>query len=131
MLTIKLSQAGKTNKKMFRLIISEKARDPYGNVLEILGSYNPHSKELNAKAERIKYWLSKGAKMTATINNLLVGKKIISGEKIMASRMAKPSAKRLEQIKVKTDKKSAPAKVKTETPDEEILVKDSAAETLA
>ena len=46
MLAIKLSKVGKTNKKMFRLIISEKSRDPYGNVLEILGSYNPHSKEL-------------------------------------------------------------------------------------
>ena len=29
MLVIKLSKTGKTNKKVFRLIISEKSRDPY------------------------------------------------------------------------------------------------------
>jgi len=106
MLTIKLSQVGKTNKKMFRLIISEKSRDPYGNVLEILGSYNPHSKELRAKADRVQYWLGKGAQMTATINNLLVEKKIISGTKVSASKAGQASEKRQAQIKAKTDKKA-------------------------
>jgi len=106
MLAIKLSKVGKTNKKMFRLIISEKSRDPYGNVLEILGSYNPHSKELAVKTDRIKYWLSKGAKMTATINNLLVGKNIIEGKKVVASKPGKPN-KTKEQAKV-ADKKETP-----------------------
>ncbi len=125
MLAIKLAKTGKTNKKMFRVIISEKSRDPYGNVLEILGSYNPHSKELAVKEDRIKYWLSKGAQMTATINNLLVGQKIIEGEKLTPKTAGKPSEKRLAQIKTKTDKKtareSAPAPVveaKEETPSE-------------
>jgi small subunit ribosomal protein S16 len=107
MLAIKLSQTGKTNKKMFRLVISEKGRDPYGDVLEILGSYNPHSKALAAKADRVKYWISKGAQMTATVNNLLVGQKIIEGEKATASKKGKPSEKRLAQIKAKADKKAS------------------------
>ena len=107
MLAIKLSKVGKTNKKMFRLIISEKGRDPYGNVLEILGSYNPHSKELKVKDERIKYWLSKGAQMTATINNLLVGKNIITGKKVTASKAGKPK---------KEDAPTAAPAVKVATP---------------
>ncbi|NCA95527.1 MAG: 30S ribosomal protein S16 [Methanomicrobia archaeon] len=107
MLAIKLSKTGKTNKKMFRLVISEKSRDPYGDVLEILGSYNPHSKELAAKAERINYWLSKGAQMTSSVNNLLVEKKIIDGKKVTASKPGKASEKRLGQIKAKADKKAA------------------------
>ena len=108
MLAIKLSKTGKTNKKMFRLIISEKSRDPYGTVLEILGSYNPHSKELAAKTDRIKYWLSKGAQMTASVNNLLIEKKIIEGKYATASKVGKPSEKRLGQLKAKADKKKAP-----------------------
>jgi len=104
MLAIKLSKVGKTNKKMFRLIISEKGRDPYGNVLEILGSYNPHSKELVAQTDRIKYWLSQGAKMTATINNLLVEKKIIDGSKVTASKPGK-SQKNQEKKEEKPEKK--------------------------
>jgi small subunit ribosomal protein S16 len=107
MLAIKLAKTGKTNKKMFRVIISEKSRDPYGDVLEILGSYNPHSKELAVKADRIQYWLGKGAQMTATINNLLIEKKIITGEKATASKAKKTSEKRLGQIKAKADKKTA------------------------
>jgi len=118
MLAIKLAQIGKTNKKMFRVIISEKSRDPYGDVLEILGSYNPHSKELAVKAERVKHWLSKGAQMTATINNLLVEKKIIEGKKAVASKAGEKSEKRVAQIKAKSDKKTAretsPAPIKPE-----------------
>lgn len=107
MLAIKLSQSGKTNKKMFRLVISEKSRDPYGRALEILGSYNPHSKELIVKADRVKHWISKGAQMTATVNNLLVGQKIIEGKKELAPKQTKTSEKRLGQIKSKKDKKAA------------------------
>lgn len=107
MLAIKLSKNGKTNKKMFRLIISEKSRDPYGNVLEILGSYNPHSKELVAKTDRIQYWISKGAQMTASVNNLLIEKKIVEGKKAVASKPGKKNEKRLNQIKAKEDKKKA------------------------
>jgi len=110
MLAIKLSKVGKTNKKMFRLIISEKGRDPYGRALEILGSYNPYSKELKVKAERVNYWLGKGAQMTATVNNLLVGNKIVSGEKVTASKVGSKSDKRLAQLKAKADKKTATAK---------------------
>jgi small subunit ribosomal protein S16 len=60
MLTIRFSRVGKKSFPTYRLIISEKARDPYGKSLEILGSYNPHTKDLVAKADRIKYWISKG-----------------------------------------------------------------------
>jgi small subunit ribosomal protein S16 len=93
MLAIKLAKIGKTNKRLFRLIISEKSRDPYGRVLEILGSYNPHSKELLTKTERIKYWISQGAQMTATVNNLLIEKEIIKGAKVSASKPGKKNKK--------------------------------------
>lgn len=109
MLAIKLSQVGKTNKKMFRLVISEKSRDPYGDVLENLGSYNPHSKELKVKTERVKHWLSKGAQMTTTVNNILVVNKIIDGKKTVSPKAGKPSEKRLAQIKAKADKKATKA----------------------
>lgn len=108
MLTIKLSKIGKTNKKVFRLIISEKSRDPYGRALEILGSYNPYLKALQAKGERVKYWLSKGAQMTPTVNNLLVQHQIIEGKKVKASKVGVKSEKRAAQLKAKEDKKAAP-----------------------
>lgn len=71
---------------MYRLIISEKTKDPYGDALEILGSYNPYSKELQAKNDRINYWISQGAQMSPTVNNLLIDKKVIEGTKTKASK---------------------------------------------
>ncbi|MFA6514582.1 MAG: 30S ribosomal protein S16 [Patescibacteria group bacterium] len=139
MLAIKLSKTGKTNKKMFRLVISEKGRDPYGDVLEILGSYNPHSKELVAKTDRVNYWISKGAQMTATVNNLLVEKKIIEGKKVTASKAGEKSEKRVAQVKAKVDKKKAAetvAKAPVEEPkveavaeEVEIVAEEAAPET--
>lgn len=116
---IKLSKVGKINKKVFRLIISEKSRDPFGRVLENLGSYNPYTKELVAKEDRIKHWLSNGAQMTATVNNLLISKNIISGEKVTASKPGKKSQKRLDQIKAKQEKKAAATPAENPAPSEE------------
>lgn len=90
MLTIRLSRIGKKKKPMYRLIISENARDTYGTALEILGSYNPFSKELVTKKDRIEHYLANGAQMSKTVNNLLVGHEIIKGEKVKASKPGKP-----------------------------------------
>ena len=71
MLTIRLSRVGKKNKPLYRVIISEKHKDVYGDSLEILGSYNPHTKDLKIDAENTKYRISKAAGMSDTVNNLL------------------------------------------------------------
>ena len=85
MLTIRLSRIGKKNLPMYRLVVSEKGRDLYGKSLEIVGNYNPHTKELAVKADRIKDYIAKGAQMSATVNNLLLEKKVIEGAKVKAS----------------------------------------------
>jgi small subunit ribosomal protein S16 len=86
MLTIRLSRIGKKKKPMYRLIVSENARDTHAKVLEILGSYNPFTKDLVAKNERINYWISKGSGLSVTVNNLLIDKGVIKGEKINAAK---------------------------------------------
>ncbi len=88
MLTIRFSRVGKKGYPTYRLVISEKARDPYGKALEILGSYNPHTKDLQAKDDRIKHWISKGAGMSQSVANLLINKKIIEGTKAKAEKKA-------------------------------------------
>ena len=106
MLTIRLSRIGKKNEPMYRLIISEKTKDPYGRALEILGSYNPYTKEFQAKEERIKYWLSQGSGMSPTVNNLLVEKGIIKNKKVKASKSGKKKKAGKEEEKKDEGKKS-------------------------
>ena len=81
MLTIKLSRIGKKKQPAYRIVIMEKARNPRGKALEILGNYNPFSKKINLEKERIKYWIGKGAQSTDTVHNLLVKHGIIEGKK--------------------------------------------------
>lgn len=107
MLTIKLSKLGKKNHKLFRVIITEKGRDPYGRALEVLGSYDQYKKNLQVKGERVNYWISKGAQMTPTVNNLMITNNIVEGDKIVPKKKVKVSKKREDQLKAKADKRKA------------------------
>jgi small subunit ribosomal protein S16 len=115
MLTIRLARIGKKNNPFYRLVISQKKKDLYGNALEILGSYNPHTKELKINGEKTKYWISKGATMSATVNNLLIEKKIIEGKKVKASKDRKDK-KATAEAKPATAEKGKTETPKAETP---------------
>jgi small subunit ribosomal protein S16 len=133
MLTIRLARIGKKNKPFYRLVISQKKKDLYGDALEILGSYNPHTKELKINGDKIKYWLSKGAGMSATVNNLLIEKKIIDGKKVKASKDRKAQKAKEEAKAAKNKTAATPAQTaKTEatpTPAQAAKVEAPKAET--
>jgi len=82
MLRIRLSRGGKRNKAQFRITVADGHRAPSGKFIEILGHYNPHTKEKVFKKERIEHWISKGAQPSATVHNLLVDAGIVKGEKV-------------------------------------------------
>ncbi|MDD4901969.1 MAG: 30S ribosomal protein S16 [Patescibacteria group bacterium] len=87
MLVIRLARIGTKNKPNYRIIITEKGRDNYGNVLENLGTYNTSTKALKLEEAKVKAWISKGAQLSATLNNLFIDKGIIKGEKMKSRRM--------------------------------------------
>ncbi len=83
MLMIRFQRIGRTNDPAFRIVILEKERAAKaGNILELLGTYNPRSKALTIDGEKIKAWIAKGAQPTDSIHNLLVNKGIIEGKKV-------------------------------------------------
>ena len=86
MLKIRLQRIGKKKQAHFRLVVNEHTMKPQGKYLELLGNYNPHTKKLNVKPERISYWRSKGAQLSPTANNLLINQNIITGEKMQSWR---------------------------------------------
>ena len=92
MLVIRLSRLGKRNQPAYRIIVSDKLKDTYGDYLDCLGSYNPlvKPKKFEINAEKLKGWLEKGAKATPTVHNLLVDQKIISEAKLRSGGRTKP-----------------------------------------
>ncbi|MHB8913938.1 MAG: 30S ribosomal protein S16 [Minisyncoccota bacterium] len=82
---IRFQRIGRTNDPAFRIAVLEKERAAKaGNVVELLGTYNPRSKALTLNEAHVKEWIAKGAQPTDSIKNLLISKGVIEGKKVNA-----------------------------------------------
>lgn len=97
MLKIRLQRIGRKNDPAFRVLLTDsKNSTKSGKFKEILGSYNLKKNEVLFKADRITYWMSKGAQVSDTIHNFLVAQKIIEGKKKNVLSKKSPTKKRKE-----------------------------------
>ena len=97
MLKIRLQRIGRKNDPAFRAVLTDsKNSTKSGRFLEIVGTYNPKAGETKFETEKIKYWISKGAKLSDTMHNFLVHQKVIEGKKINVLPKKKPTKKRKE-----------------------------------
>lgn len=83
MLVIRLARVGKKKKPEFRILVQEKARDPYGVFVDRVGYYNPRTvpATIRLDKEKILAWIKKGAQPSATVHNILINLKILDGKK--------------------------------------------------
>jgi small subunit ribosomal protein S16 len=116
MLSIRLRREGKRNQPVYRLIVVDKTKDPWGDYLENLGTYNPRRtpSDIAFNVDRIKSWLEKGAQPSDTVRNLLIDQKIMTGEKaptitISKKRRAALDAKKKEKAEAEASKQAAHA----------------------
>lgn len=117
MVKIIFSRVGKTKQPHYRIIAVDKQKDPWGKSIEILGNYNPRSKETKLETERIKYWISQGAQPSATVYNLFVSQGVIEGKKKSSTNISKKRQAKLEAKKpVAKEEKPVEAEPKTEAP---------------
>ena len=87
MLMIRLQRVGRVHEPTFRLVLVDSKRGPKsGQAIEVLGNHDTRKEKKNSNfnADRIKYWISKGAQLSDTVHNLLINKKIITGKKVNA-----------------------------------------------
>ena len=97
MLKIRLQRIGRKNDPSFRAVLTDsKNSTKSGRFLEILGTYNPKAGETNFDTKKMKYWVSKGAKLSDTLHNFLVHAKVVEGKKINVLPKKKPTKKRKE-----------------------------------
>lgn len=67
----------------YRIIVTEHTRSPKtGNFVEQVGTYNPATKARTLNEDRVKYWLSVGAKASGTMHNMLVSAGVVKGKKV-------------------------------------------------
>ena len=73
MVKIRMRRTGCTNHAAYRIVAADERSPRDGKFLEILGWYDTQIKDENFKLdiERVDYWLSKGAKPSATVATLI------------------------------------------------------------
>ena len=73
MLAIKLMRTGAKKRPSYRVVVKEKQSKRDGAYLENVGTYNPTRQhaEINLKMDRVRYWISKGAQPTDTVDRLI------------------------------------------------------------
>ena len=116
MLCIRFLRIGKKHQPCFKIVVTDKRRPPKGGrFVEEVGFWNPLTKEKILKPERIKHWISKGAKPSDSVYNLLVKEKVLEGKKTPVHKKKKekketeePKEKKKEAEKSKEVKKDQP-----------------------
>lgn len=121
MLKIRLQRVGRIHEPTFRLVLTDsKNSTKSGRYLEILGDYDARrGQNAKIKAERVNYWISKGAQVSDTVHNMLVDKKVISGKKINKLPLKKAIVKEVpaeekKEVVMPTETKAEPVETKTE-----------------
>ena len=130
MLRIRLSMGGVRKRPIYKIVIADGRYPRDGKFIEKIGSYNPllpkdKKERIKIEAERVKYWMSKGAQPTLRVSRLL-------GE-LQIMPMPKPGNNPQKAIPKKDRKKSAEeskdapkAEAKKEEPKKEEAKKEQA-----
>ena len=74
-LKIRLRQQGRTNRSVYRLVLTDCRSPRDGKYLEMLGWYNPLESEqdrmISVNAARVQHWLNLGAQLSENVQALL------------------------------------------------------------
>lgn len=73
MLKIRLRRMGARNSPFFRVVVSDSRRVPTASAVEEIGHYDPtkNPAKVSIDAERVQYWVGKGAQLSPTVKKLL------------------------------------------------------------
>ncbi|MCR4325310.1 MAG: 30S ribosomal protein S16 [Patescibacteria group bacterium] len=125
-----MQRTGRLNMPSYRIVVVEHTAGPKdGRFVEKVGAYNPKTKERTLNEERVKYWMSVGAKPSDTVHNMLVTLGIINAKKINVLPKKSPpkpapaEASEKEEVAEEKPAESA-ASVDEETPAEKVPAED-------
>jgi small subunit ribosomal protein S16 len=75
MVVIRLARGGSKKRPFYQVVVADSRRAATGKFIENLGYFNPMAKgqatRLEIKADRVDYWVEKGAQPSDRVVNLL------------------------------------------------------------
>ncbi|MBU6475207.1 MAG: 30S ribosomal protein S16 [Alphaproteobacteria bacterium] len=115
MLKIRMSRWGAKNKPYYHIVVAESRSPRDGRFIEKLGTYDPklpkdHADRVRLDAERVKYWIAKGAQASDRVA-IFFGKAGITAMPAKKNNLKKavPKAKMTERKKERAEKAAAKA----------------------
>ncbi len=142
MLKIRLSMGGVRKRPVYKIVIADSRYPRDGKFIEKIGSYNPllpkdKKERIKVEAERVKYWMSKGAKPTLRVSRILGEAQIMPMPKpgnnpnkaIPKKERKKAGAESKEAPKAEAKKEEPKAETKKEEPKAETKKEEPKAET--
>ena len=117
MLRIRLSIGGAKKRPVYKIVVADSRFPRDGRFIEKLGSFNPllpkeKKERIKIEIERVKHWLSKGARPTLRVSRIL-------GE-VNIMPMPKPGNNPQKAIPKKDRKKEGKEEPKKEAPKQEV-----------
>ena len=102
MLKIRLSMGGVRKRPIYKIVVADNRFPRDGRFIEKLGSFNPllpkeKKERIKVESERVKHWISKGAKPTLRVSRILA--------EVQLMPMPKPGNNPLKAIPKKDRKK--------------------------
>lgn len=130
MLMIRFQRIGRKNDASFRMAVLEKTAGPKaGKYVDLVGTYNPKTKQITYKTEKIQDWIKKGAQVSPSLKNLLIKNGVIEGSKTAKVVSKKNLEKNI--LKQKAEEEAAAAKAAEEKAKEEAAAAKAAEEAAA
>ena len=113
---IRLARAGSKKRPFYRVVAADSRMPRDGRFIEKLGSFNPllpkeKKERIKLESERVKHWLSKGARPTVRVTRILGEANIMP--------MPKPGNNPQKAIPKKDRKKDGKEEPKKEAPKQE------------
>lgn len=71
MIKIRLAKGGKKNDPFYRIVVIEAKRKNTGKPLEVVGHWHPRKNEKKIDKDKIQNWVSKGAKISSAVKELI------------------------------------------------------------
>ena len=128
MLKIRLSLGGAKKRPVYKIVIADSRFPRDGRFIEKVGFFNPllpkeKKERINLEVDRIKHWISKGAKPTLRVSRLLGEAEVLpmppkgnNPLKAISKKERKASKEKKEEPKVEAKKEEPKVEAKKEEP---------------
>lgn len=123
-LRIRLARGGAKKRPFYRIVVADARRPRDGHFIERLGTYNPllprdSKARVSLKEDRIKHWLSVGAKPTDRVHRFLDAAGLLERAARSNPKKALPGKKAQERLEAQKAAEEEAAQADAETPEPE------------